>query len=153
MNQLEINQRHKSGVTLLELLITVTIIGIIAGVGFPSMAAGLDSIRLQNAAASVSAFFTSALNRVDRREETAALVISPRDSVVEVFTAASGDKPARSLHMPSGISIEGEEPRRFLLHPGGTAPAVTVVVRNAKGARRSIRIDPVTGISNVERNR
>ena len=41
--------------------------------------------------------------------------------------------------MPQGITIEGDEPRRFLLMPGATAPRMTLVLRNEKGARRSVR--------------
>ena len=44
--------------------------------------------------------------------------------------------------MPSGIAIEGEEPRRFLLFPGGAFPRIAVILRSEKGGgdpSRSIR--------------
>ena len=98
-----------------------------------------------------ASFLTSALNRVERREEAAAIVISPRDSLLAVYTSGSGDKPDRQLRMPQGVTIEGDEPRRFLLMPGGTAPRMTLVLRNEKGARRSVQIDPTTGVPKVQR--
>jgi hypothetical protein len=53
--------------------------------------------------------------------------------------------------MPRGITIEGTEPRRFLLMPGGTAPRMTLVLQNDKGARSSVQIDPAAGVPKVTR--
>lgn len=140
-----------SGVTLIELLIVVAIIAVIAGVSFPALTAGLASIRLNSASGSTASFLTSTMNRVDRREQAAAVVISPKASQVDVFTAASGSKPENTLRMPQGIAIEGDEPRRFLLQPGGAFPRIALVLRNDKGARRSVRIDPATGVPEIRR--
>jgi prepilin-type N-terminal cleavage/methylation domain-containing protein len=139
------------GVTLLEMLIVVAIIAIIVSVSFPSLTAGLAGVRLSSAAGSVASFLTSALNNVDRREEAAAVVISPRINELAIYTAASANKPAKKFDMPAGISIEGDEPRRFLLFPGGACPRIVVVLRNEKGARRSIQIDPVTSVPKIQR--
>ncbi len=140
---------RRSGVTLLEMLIVVTIIGVIAGVSFPAVATGLAGVRLQSAAGSVASFLTSSMNRVDRREEAAAIVITPAGNVIETYTAASGEKPERSLHLPSGVFFEGEEPRRYVLQPGGTAPRMMVILRNEKGVRRSVQVDPLTGVPQI----
>lgn len=145
------NRQSQSGVTLVEVLVVVTIIAIIAGVSFPALTAGLASIRLSSASGSAASFLTSAMNRVDRREEPAAILISPNIGALEVYTAASGEKPYRQLKMPQGISIEGEEARRFLLMPGGTVPRIRLVLRNDKGARRSVQIDPATGVPDIQR--
>jgi prepilin-type N-terminal cleavage/methylation domain-containing protein len=146
-----VKKNLQSGVTMIEMLIVATIIAVIAGVSFPALTAGLASVRLSSASGSAASFLTSALNRVERREQAAAIVISPKDNVLAVYTAASGDKPERRLEMPQGVTIEGDEPRRFLLMPGGTAPRMTLVLRNEKGARRSVQIDPTTGVPNVKR--
>ena len=143
--------KPQSGVTLIEMLIVVMIIAAIAGVYFPALTAGLASVRLSSASGTVASFLTSSMNRVDRREEAAAIVITPGENTLAVFTAASGKAPERTLNLPQGISIEGEQPRRVLLQPGGTVPRVTVVLRNEKGARRSIEVDPVTGVPSIKR--
>lgn len=136
---------------MIEMLVVATIIAIIAGVSFPALTAGLDSVRLSSASGSAASFLTSTLNRVERREQAAAIVVSPKEDLLAVYTAASGDQPERELRMPQGIAIEGDEPRRFLLMPGGTAPRMTLILRNGKGARRSVEIDPVTGVPKVQR--
>jgi prepilin-type N-terminal cleavage/methylation domain-containing protein len=141
---------QKRGVTLLEMLIVVAIIAAIVSVSFPSLTAGLAGVRLSSAAGSVASFLTSALNTVDRREQAAAFVISPAENILSIFTAASGDKPSKKLAMPSGVTIEGDA-RRFLLFPGGACPRIVIFLRNEKGARRSIRIDPVTAVPKIER--
>jgi prepilin-type N-terminal cleavage/methylation domain-containing protein len=146
-----VKKNRQSGVTMIEMLIVATIIAVIAGVSFPALTAGLAGVRLSSASGSAASFLTSTLNRVERREQAAAIVISPKDNVLAVYTDASGDKPERQLQMPQGIAIEGDEPRRFLLMPGGTAPRMTLVLRNEKGARRSVQIDPATGVPKVQR--
>src|SRR5882724_6323349 len=115
------------GVTLLEMLIVVAIVSAIVSVSFPALTAGLAGVRLTSASGSVASFLTSALNNVDRREQAAAIVISPAENTLAVFTAASGDMPVKKLDMPSGVKIEGEESRRFLLFPGGACPRIVVV--------------------------
>jgi prepilin-type N-terminal cleavage/methylation domain-containing protein len=142
---------RRAGVTLLEMLIVVSIIAAIVSVSFPSLTAGLAGIRLTSAAGSTASFITSTLNMVDRREAACSLVISPAENTLAVFTAAGGDKPVKRLAMPVGIAIEGEETRRFLLFPGGAAPRIVVILRNEKGSKRSIRIDPVTAVPKIER--
>jgi prepilin-type N-terminal cleavage/methylation domain-containing protein len=141
----------RRGVTLLEMLIVVAIIAAIVSVSFPALTAGLAGVRLSSASGSVASFLTSALNNVDRREQAAAVLISPADNALSVFTAASGDKPTATLSMPAGVKIEGDEPRRFLLFPGGACPRIVIILKNEKGARRSIGIDPVTAVPKIER--
>ena len=143
------------GVTLIEMLIVVTIIGIVAGVSAPAVTSGLDSLRLTTASGSAASFLTSAMNRVERREEAAAIVVTPAADLLAVYTAASADKPASHLDLPQGIHIaafpDGADSRRYLLFPGGTVPAIALVLRNDKGARRSIHVDPITGIPRIVR--
>jgi len=146
-----VTRQNQSGVTLIEMLIVVTIIGIIAGVSFPAMTAGLASVRLSSASGSAASFLTAAMNRVERRELAAAIVITPEENRIAVYTAASGSEPDTTLRMPQGVAIEGDEPRRFLLQPGGTFPRITVVLRSEKGGRRSVRIDPATGVPDIQR--
>jgi len=141
----------RRGVTLLEMLIVVAIVAAIVSVSFPALTSGLAGVRLTSASGSVASFLTSALNNVDRHEKPAALVISPHDNALFVFTADSGDKPEKKLDMPSGVMIEGDESRRFLLFPGGACPRILIVLKSEKGARRSIQIDPVTAVPKIER--
>jgi prepilin-type N-terminal cleavage/methylation domain-containing protein len=145
------HQPSQRGVTLLEMLIVVAIIATVAAVSFPSLTNGLASVRLTSAASGVASFFTSSMNTVERREQAAAIVVTPKENRVDVFTAASGLKPSRTFQPQAGITFEGEDPHRYLLFPGGAIPRIAVVLRNEKGSRRSVSIDPVTGVPQVTR--
>lgn len=137
--------------TLLEMLIVVAIIASIASVSFPSLTAGLAGVRLSSSAGDAASFFTTAMNRVERREQAAAIVTEPAKNRLAVFTAKSGDKPETELILPPGITIDAEEARRYVVYPGGAFPRIDLVLRNEKGARRRIRIDPVTAVPKIER--
>jgi prepilin-type N-terminal cleavage/methylation domain-containing protein len=148
----------RKGVTLIEMLVVVAIIGLMIAISFPSVAAGLDSVRLSSATGSVSAFLNSADNRAERRQQPVALVISVKDNVLAMYSNEPGSE--RKLKLPDGISIqailpaiEGEtpdQPRQLILMPGGTAPAIGIVLSNEHGIRRIVRLDPMTGYPRVE---
>ena len=146
-----------AGVTLLEMLVVVAIIALLAGINFPSVSAGLDSVRLRSATNSVVSFLNAALSRADRRQEVVELSVSLRESTLSVHSLEPGFE--RKLALPEGIRIEEIQPkpawddsgpRRFLLLPGGTPPRVGIQIVNARGARRMIRIDPTTGVPEIE---
>lgn len=148
----------RRGVTLIEMLVVVAIIGLMIAISFPSVAAGLDSVRLSSATGSVSAFLNAADNRAERRQQPIALVISVKDNVLAMYGNEPGSE--RKLQLPDGISIqavlpalEGEtpdQPRQLILMPGGTAPAIGIVLANEHGIRRLVRLDPMTGYPRVE---
>jgi prepilin-type N-terminal cleavage/methylation domain-containing protein len=144
-------RNSQRGVTLLEMLIVVAIIATVAAVSFPALTSGLAGVRLSSAASGVASFLTSSMNTVERREQAAAIVITPKENRVDVFTLDSGLRPSRTFQPPAGISFEGEDPHRYLLFPGGSFPRISVVLRNDKGARRSVAIDPVTAVPQITR--
>ncbi len=133
----------RGGVTLLEMMIVLAIIGLIAGISFPSAASGLDSLRLRSAADGVASFFTAAMTRADRRQEAMEVVINPAENVITLFSSEPGY--TRRYEFENGIHLGGDQPASFLLLPGGTPPAISVDIYNKSGAHKTVRIDPVTG--------
>jgi hypothetical protein len=127
-------------------------------ISFPSVAAGLDSVRLSSATGSVSAFLNAAENRAERRQRPVALVISVKDNVLAMYGNEANSE--RHIKLPDGITIqavlpalEGEmldQPRQLILMPGGTAPAIGIMLGNEHGTRRIVRLDPMTGYPHVE---
>jgi type II secretory pathway pseudopilin PulG len=131
----------------MEMLIVVTIIGLMIGISFPSVSAGLDGIRLKSAADSTTSFLNSAMNRAERRQQAMQVILSPKENSIQVYSNDPGF--ARKLEMPSGISIAGDEPREFMLMPGGTVPRITIDLVNHRGAHKLVRLDPITGVPEV----
>ena len=137
----------RRGVTLIEMLLVVAIVGLMAGLTLPSVASGLDSIRLHSAADSVASFLSAAANRAERRQQVMEVILNPKENSIQLYSTEPGY--ARKLDMPAGVKLMGDEPRRFVLMPGGTAPRIAIELSNARGAHRTIRIDPVTGVPEI----
>jgi prepilin-type N-terminal cleavage/methylation domain-containing protein len=148
-----ITNRRNRGVTLIELLIVVTLMALVAGLSYPSIASGLDSLRLRSASDSIVGFLNTALDRADRRQQVIEIWISPPDNAM---TARAADLSFnRRLEIPFPIRIvsvsprdteKPDEPRRFLLYPGGSVPRIGVEIANQAGRRRTVAIDPITGV-------
>ena len=148
----------RRGVTLIELLIVVALISLMVGITFPSVTAGVESLRISAATASVVSFLNGALNRASRLQEVVEIEISLADSTLRVRSSRPGYK--RQLKLPKGVTIRSlvppvpmdrDIPRRFLVFPAGTVPRIGIELVNRRGVRRIIRVDPVTGAPRIEK--
>ena len=140
--------RPARGITLVEMLIVVAIVGLIAGISFPAVSSGIDSLRLSSASDSLVSFLNGALNRSERRQQVVQISISVEKNAVYL----NSPDLARELDMPTGITIEAVHgPPLFLLLPGATVPRVGIQIINRKGARRIVRVNPMTGVPEIER--
>jgi prepilin-type N-terminal cleavage/methylation domain-containing protein len=137
-------RRDRRGVTLIEMMIVMAIIAVVVAVAFPSAASGLEAIRLRSAADSVVGFLNIALTRTDRHQEPTEIIVTPADRSLSMFTADPNF--VKKLQLPDGIKIAGDEPRRFLLMPGGAPPTLDIDLSNPRGAHKIVRIDPITGV-------
>jgi prepilin-type N-terminal cleavage/methylation domain-containing protein len=151
------NRRHNSGVTLLEMLVVVSIIGIMAGISFPAVTSGIDSIRLAGSADTIAAFLRSAANRCERNQVMLDLAVVKSENAI--YIRAYPDFQSR-LELTDGIIIAGvlpeipvdpTLPRHFLLYPGGAPPRIGIRIANRRGSQRIVSLDPVTGVAQVER--
>lgn len=149
--------RNATGITLLEMMVVMAIIGVVVGISFPAVATGIDSVRLASATDAVAAFLNGAVNRAERREQAVELVVSRKDNLLSLFSIQPG--PPRELHIPEGIVIEAVLParedlpddvRRIILMPGGAVPGIGIQLGNRHGAHRVVRLDPMTGFPRVE---
>jgi prepilin-type N-terminal cleavage/methylation domain-containing protein len=140
----------RRGITLIELIVVVAIIGLVVGLSFPAISAGLDSVRMVSATDSVAAFLNAAVNRAQRRQEAVEVIIDYRENQLSAY---SNDPTfVRELKLPDGILLESEtqEPRRIILLPGGAVPGIAIQLMNRRGGRRIVRLDPMTGYPRVE---
>jgi prepilin-type N-terminal cleavage/methylation domain-containing protein len=148
------NNKSRQGVTLLEALIVVAIIAMVAGLSYPAVSSGLDTLRLRSTSDAIVSFLNIALDHADRRQQAVEVVISPRENVLLSRTADLGF--SRRLEIPAQIQIvsvqpalpnllNSQEPRRFLLYPGGSVPRIGVEISTHQGRRRLVSVDPVTG--------
>ena len=145
---------HERGVTLIEALIVVALIAMIAAVSFPAIGAGLDTLRLRSASDSIVSFLNIALDHADRRQQAVEVIISPRENILLSRTADLGF--SRRMDIPEQVRIlsvlpvlsnarDPEEPRHFLLYPGGSVPGIGIEISTLRGQKRMVSVDPVTG--------
>jgi hypothetical protein len=140
------------------MLVVVAIIGMISAVAMPSIAAGIDSVRLRTASDSIAGFLNAAVNRCDRLQQAIVVVISPKDNCLTLYSSEPGF--TRELKMPSGVTIEAVLPKlpdaaedeagRLVLLPGAAVPGIGVRIANRHGSRRLIHLDPMTGFPHVD---
>lgn len=148
------SNRRASGVTLIELLIVLTLIALLTGISYPSAAAGVESLRLRSVSDQVVTFLNTAIDRASRREQVIEVWIAPKDNVL---IARSPDlEYSRRLELPDGYRIltvlpaaevAPDQPRRFLMYPGGTIPRIGVEIANRAGNKRMISVDPFTELT------
>ncbi len=146
------------GVTLIEMLIVVALIGILVGVTFPSVSSGVETLRLNAAADSLVTFFNEALNRAERRQQVVEITISKTGR--KLLMHSSEPHFERRVELPQGVTIRAvlppiqgdpEAPRTFALLPGGAVPRFGIEIANSRNARRIVRVDPITGVPQIER--
>jgi prepilin-type N-terminal cleavage/methylation domain-containing protein len=147
----------QSGLTLLEMLVVMCIVGLIIGLTTPSISSGLDSVRLATATSSVAGFLNAAVTRVDRKQQPIEVLIEPSKNRIRIVSNEPGY--TRDLNMPDGVIIESVLPeelygdgagdRAILLLPGATAPAIGVTLANRHGTKRLVQLDPMTGYPHI----
>jgi prepilin-type N-terminal cleavage/methylation domain-containing protein len=150
--------RRERGITLIEMMVVVTILGLLAAVSFPSVFNGLDTLRLASAANEIVAFLSNGLNRAERRQVAIEVAITRSDNRLTMHSVEPGFE--KTLAMPEGVSIQAvlpeppgldpDAPRHLLLLPGSPAPRVAIVIGNKRGQRRIVQLDPLTGAPRVE---
>jgi prepilin-type N-terminal cleavage/methylation domain-containing protein len=89
---------RQAGVTMIEMIAVIAIVGLIAAIAFPSVAAGLESIRLISASDAVVAFLNAGLNRAERRQEAVEFTISIPERSITMQSTEPGF--VRTLVMP-----------------------------------------------------
>ena len=143
---------NERGVTLIEMMVVIAIIGVMAAVTAPAISAGLDTVRLTTATNSVASFVNAAVTRTERKQQPVELVISAAG--IKLYSNEPGTD--RELKLPDGIVIETvlpktEEPERHLiLMPGGAVPGIGIQLTNSHRGRRLVRLDPMTGFPHIE---
>ena len=149
--------RSQRGVTLIELLIVMTLIALLVGVAYPSAASGIESIRLRSTADNVVNFLDSAIDHAERRQQVVEVWIAPKDNVL--IARSPDQRFARRLEIPDPFRITAvrpaaevppDEPRRFLMIPGGAVPRIGIEISGKDGKKRQISIDPLTGMPRSE---
>lgn len=155
-------RRASRGITMIEMLIVLALIGLMSGIAWPSAMAALDGIRLRSTADSVASMLAHAALRVERRQQPVEIVIDREKGLITVSGVTATDR--REFQLDPGISIVSIEPdlrvsagegdeqpveHRFVFMPGAGWPALRIELSSPRGVRRIVRLDPITGAPDV----
>ena len=139
-------------------MFVVALISLIIVISFPAISSGVDSLRLNAATNSVVSFFNTGLSRAERRQQVVEITISKPENTLSMRSTDPGF--SRRLEMPEGVTIahvlpelpqNPDAPRSFMLYPGGTVPRFGVMLVNRRNVEKIVRVDPITGVPQVER--
>jgi len=149
--------KSQRGVTLIELLIVMTLIALLVAVAYPSAASGIESIRLRSTADNVVNFLNSAIDHAERRQQVVEVWIAPKDHVLIARSPDQGfarrfeiPDPFRITAIRPSAEVAPDEPRRFLMVPGGTIPRISIEISGNDGRKREVSVDPLTGMPRNE---
>jgi prepilin-type N-terminal cleavage/methylation domain-containing protein len=150
-----VKRRCTAGITLIEMIIVLALVGMVTAIAFPSVTSGLDSVRLSSASDSIASFLNAGLNRAERRQTPVEIYISISENKIRVVSDS-----VRELEMPETIHIvkihpvlpsgEEEQARSIVLYPNGAIPRFGVEIASPKGIHKIVRVDPITGVPQVE---
>jgi len=149
------DRSSQRGVTLIEMMIVVTLVALIAGISYPSVASGLETLRLRSASDSIVSLLNTALDRADRRQQAVEIWISPTENAIAARSADNvfnrridlGDRVHIASILPAPASeVSPTESREFIVYPGGAVPRITIALATGDGRKRTVRIDPITGV-------
>jgi type II secretory pathway pseudopilin PulG len=139
------------------MLIVTTLIALLAGIAYPTAASGIEAVRLRSTADSVVNLLNAAIDHAERRQQLVEVWIAPKDNVLIARSPDQGF--ARRLEIPEPFRITAvrpaaevapDEPRRFLMYPGGTIPRIGVEITGSNGRKREVSVDALTGMPRNE---
>jgi type II secretory pathway pseudopilin PulG len=142
--------------TLIEMMLVVSLIAIMVGISFPAVGSGVDSLRLTSASEGVASFLQGALTRTERRQQMMELTVSRADNAlvlagIDFEKRYALDNGVTIAEVLPPLPVDASAPRRFLLYPGGAPPRIGIRLANQRGAQRIVSLDPITGVSQIER--
>jgi hypothetical protein len=136
----------------------LTLIALVAGISYPTAAASVESLRLRSVSDQIVGFLNTAIDRAGRRQQVIEVWIAPKDNVLIARSPDLGF--TRRLELPAGYRIlsvlpaaevNPDEPRRFLMYPGGTVPRIGIEIANREGNKRLVKVDPFTDLTRAEK--
>ena len=135
------------------MMIVVTLIALVAGVSYPSISSGIETLRLRSASDAIVGLLSTSLERADRRGQAVEIQIWPKEGYVVARSADALFTRRVDVPKPLEISdilphepVDPGEMRRIIIYPGGGSPRIGIELATAQGRKRMVSVDPITGV-------
>ena len=140
---------HKKGVTLIELIVVMVIIGIAAVLIAPNIGAWLPNLRLRSAARDiVSTMRTAQMKAVSTNLAYQVLFTLPSNYILQYQnTGGVWVNEGVTQTLPPGVSISAITipGNNAVFNPNSTSSSGSVTLQNSKGTQRRLTLTPSTG--------
>jgi type IV fimbrial biogenesis protein FimT len=144
---------HKKGVTLIELIVVMVIIGILAAFFAPNIGAWLPNFRLRSAARDIVSTMRTAQMKAVSTNMTyrVSFTQTPPSYVLQYENPPAGSgnwiTEGASQAFPSGVSIAAITiaGNNAVFNPNSTSSTGSLTLQNTKGTQRRLTLTPSTG--------
>ena len=145
------------GMTLVELLVVLGIIGMILAISVPGLAGYAKNLRLKTATRQIVGLISLARSLAISSREDHAVIVDPAQQRVTIVNQVSGDTLEQMVRLPSSVTVEmevGGEPAAeaaLVFRPTGSLNGRTVSLTLAdRDKRHTITVTGITGSVSVQ---
>ncbi len=132
----------------MEMLVVMSLIGLLASVATPSVTAGMETVKLRSSAERLAATLRMARERAVRTRHYFQVTVDPQTRRVELRDL-EGDF-ARDWEMPETISVKLDQPLLSQFAPDGSVPALHVELENSRKRLISVDLDAFTALPTIK---
>ena len=144
------------GMTLIEILVVLGVIGLILGMGVPALLGYGKGVRLKTTTQQIVGLVTLARSLAISSRQNHAVIMNPERREVSIVNQASGETFERVVHLPEALSVEmrvGGQPAtewQLVFRPSGSLTGRTVSIVLSDGTReQTIAVTGPTGAVSV----
>ncbi len=140
-----LNGSTERGITLIELLVTITIVALMVSISYPTMTRGLDGIRLKTAVDRAGTFFNAARQAANRRQEPVQFTVDPERNQLTTLSA-DGDWEDRLVLDESTEVAFPPKIQSLILYPGDPPPEFRLFLKTHDGSGAGLKVNVFTGV-------
>ena len=145
------------GMTLVELLVVLGVIGIIVGMGVPGLVQYAKQLRLKTATRQTLGLISLARSLATSSRQERTVVIDQDAQEIRVVDTASGEALEQVVRLPSSVSVDlavGGEPAvetQFVFRPRGALTGRSVTLTLSEGQQqKTIMVTGPTGAITIQ---
>ncbi len=138
--------RDPRGFTLLELIVTLFVLLLVAGLAVPVVGRSSDAIKARAEVAGFSAVLRHARERAITSRESHTVVIDPAGHKMTVFLGGADGEVRETRPLPERLTVEATPPPALTVRfePQGTSSGADYKVTTGSAVYR-VTVDPITG--------